>query len=553
VAHDGTTPAARARAAAEAVVEGRCVIIGAGPAGLTAGYQLLKCGVPAVIFESEDIVGGIARTDTHEGYRFDIGGHRFFTKIPLVAAIWEEILGKDLLTRPRTSRIYYNDRFYSYPIEIWNALSGLGSIEALRIVLSFAKARLFPKHNEISFEEWVTNRFGKRLFKIFFETYTEKVWGMRCSEIGAEWAAQRIKNLDLIQALRNAIFGARRRNVVTSLIEEFSYPRLGPGMLWERCERLLADGGVHTVTGARVVGVAHANGRIESVTIRDKAGDEKVEPGALFITSMPLRDLILCLDPLPPPEVVAAAKALRYRDFLTVVLIIERPEVFPDQWIYIHTPSVAVGRIQNFKNWSPDMVPNARCTALGLEYFLWSEHDALWGASDEELIALAKRELAQLALAKAEEVVGGCVVRMPKAYPVYDRDYRNALAVIRRYLARFRNLESIGRNGQHRYNNQDHSMLTAIYAVRKLLGEDIDCWDVNVEGDYHEEISRSTASGGDRMVPMPLPRPVGHAGTPAHALGAEPMTRRATVAKRQPSAVLGSRGERSDRGAGGSL
>jgi protoporphyrinogen oxidase len=439
----------------------------------------------------------------HEGFRFDLGGHRFFTKVPEVAALWREILGPDLLTRPRLSRIRFGARFFDYPLRPLDALRGLGPLEALRVLASWARARLFPHPEERSFEQWVVNRFGRRLFEIFFASYTEKVWGMPCSEIGADWAAQRIKNLDLAAALRNALLrrGARDGAVVTSLIERFQYPRLGPGMLWERCRELLEADGVPTRTGVAVTRILHDGGRVTALEVRDAAGALERVAGASFVSSMPLRELVRALDPPPPPDVLAAAARLRYRDFLTVAVFVERADVFPDNWIYVHSPEVKVGRIQNFKSWSPDMVPDPARTALGLEYFV-QEGDALWSAPDAELVALARRELAALGLVDPAEVSGGVVVRVPKAYPVYDATYRAALDCIRSHLKGLANLQLVGRNGQHRYNNQDHSMVTALRAVRNLAGGDFDVWDVNVDEEYHEETAGPAR--GDPLVPAPL-------------------------------------------------
>jgi protoporphyrinogen oxidase len=479
------------------------VIIGAGPAGLTAAWEARRLGIPALVLEKDAVVGGLSRTVEHEGFRFDLGGHRFFTKVPEVAALWREILGPDLLTRPRLSRIRFGERFFDYPLRPLDALRGLGPFEALRVMASWARARAFPHPEERTFEEWVVNRFGRRLFEIFFQSYTEKVWGMPCSEIGADWAAQRIRNLDLAAALRAALLrrGARDGAVVTSLIERFEYPRLGPGMLWERCRELLEADGVPTRTGVAVERIRHDGRRVLALELRDAAGAVERLEGASFVSSMPLRELVLALDPPAPPEVLEAAARLRYRDFLTVALFVERAEVFPDNWIYVHSPEVKVGRIQNFKNWSPDMVPDPARTALGLEYFV-QEGDALWSAPDAELVALARRELAALGLVDPAEVSGGVVVRVPKAYPVYDATYRGALECIRSYLKALDNLQLVGRNGQHRYNNQDHSMVTALRAVRNLAGGAFDVWDVNVDDEYHEEAG--APARGDPLVPARL-------------------------------------------------
>jgi protoporphyrinogen oxidase len=456
---------------------------------LTAAYELSKLGIPATVFERDNIVGGLARTESYKGYRFDIGGHRFFTKVEEVRRMWFEILGDDFLVRTRLSRIFYADKFFDYPLKPINALTGLGPVETFRIGLSYLKVQLFPPREEHSFEQWVSRRFGRRLYEIFFKTYTEKVWGIPCSEIRADWAAQRIKNLDLAGAIRNALLSSRAsgREVITTLIDQFHYPRFGPGMMWERCQEILAENGYATITGARVTRLNHRDGRILSLEVRDRAGSEREESGTHFISSMPIGALLHALTPPPPREVLAAADRLRYRDFLTVMLIVNGKDLFPDNWIYVHSPKVMLGRIQNFKNWSPEMVADSSKTSLGLEYFV-QENDELWSAPDDELLALGRRECAQLGLVNETDVVDGTVVRMPKAYPVYDRETAAVLTTIRAYLERFQNLQLVGRNGQHRYNNQDHSMLTAMYAARNIAGESHNVWDVNVDQDYHEEV-----------------------------------------------------------------
>ena len=483
-----------------------CVIVGAGPAGLTAAYELSKHGCPAIVLEADDTVGGISRTCVYKGYRFDIGGHRFFTKVDYVHELWQEILEDEFLKRPRLSRIYYRQQFFDYPLKPVNALLGLGPVEAIRIGCSYLRARIWPNREEVTFEQWVSNRFGKRLFEIFFKSYTEKVWGMPCEEISADWAAQRIKNLDLLTTLRHALFGSKTSGhgeVITTLIDEFHYPRHGPGQMWQDCRKKLEQRGTTVSMETRVIGIQHDGGRVRSVRVRDARGNAYDVKGDQFLSSMPIRTLLRCLDPLPPSEVIDAGESLRYRDFLTVALIIDREDVFPDNWIYIHSDEVKVGRIQNFKNWSPDMVPDPRRTALGLEHFV-QENDDVWSMDDADLVDLGRREVAWLNLVSAHEVIDGAVVLMPKAYPVYDGSYQAALLVIREWLTGIENLQLIGRNGQHRYNNQDHSMMTAVYASRNIIGERHDIWDVNVEGDYHEE-DRGThgavTGGGDRLVP----------------------------------------------------
>jgi protoporphyrinogen oxidase len=469
--------------------EGRAVvIIGAGPAGLTAAHELCKAGLRPVVLERGDSVGGLARTVRHKGFRFDIGGHRFYTKVEAAAEIWREVLGpRDFLRRKRLSRIHYKGRFLHYPLRASSMLFGLGPFEGLLILLSYLRARLFPFGSEETFERWVTNRFGRRLYRAFFKTYTEKVWGMPCGEISADWAAQRIRGLSLAVAVKD-IFRRRKTDegggVVKTLVGEFDYPRLGPGMMWEAMADLVRERGGRVQLGAGVERINWRAGAVESVEV-EAEGRAEVFGGTDFISSMPARELVRKLSPAPPAEVLAAADRLRYRDFLTVVLVVGRRDLFPDNWIYIHDPAVRVGRVQNFKNWSADMVPDPSKTCLGLEYFCF-EGDGLWSSTDAELIELGKRELERLGLARAEEVEDGTVLRVPKAYPVYDSAYRESLATLRDFFAGLPNLQLVGRNGMHRYNNQDHSMMTAVLAVRNILGESHDLWRVNTEPDYHE-------------------------------------------------------------------
>ncbi|MGB5401278.1 MAG: NAD(P)/FAD-dependent oxidoreductase, partial [Thermoanaerobaculia bacterium] len=475
---------------------------------LTAANELVALGRSAEVYEKDAVVGGISRTAEYRGYRFDIGGHRFFTKIPAVQKLWEEVLGEDFLERPRLSRIYYNDRFFDYPLKPLNALRGLGPIEAGRVGLSYLWAQWAPHPTEDNFEEWVSNRFGRRLYEVFFKTYTEKVWGMPCTEISADWAAQRIKNLDLFKAVKNSLIGSvGDREVITTLIDRFHYPRLGPGMMWERLTARLRESGtpVHLETPAKLV--HHRDSRITAVTVEAPGGEGNRElPADHVISSMPLRELLSSFCPPPPAEILQAASRLRYRDFLTVVLIVKQEEVFPDNWIYIHSPDVRVGRVQNFGSWSPEMVPDASTTSLGLEYFV-QQGDDLWSSPDEALLELAARELAVLGLVSEKDVVDGTVVRMPKAYPVYDDAYKEVLALIRGYLAGFPNLQVIGRNGQHRYNNQDHSMVAGMLAARNVAGETHDVWAVNVEQQYHEEVADDSRRVEDRLTPERLKRP----------------------------------------------
>jgi len=460
------------------------IVMGAGPAGLTAAYELSKAGVRSLVLEQDNVVGGISRTVNYKGYRYDIGGHRFFTKVKPVEQFWEEILGDQFLDRPRLSRIFYKRKFFSYPLKPTNALFGLGLFETTRCMLSYAWARVFPKKPEDNFEVWVSNRFGTRLFEIFFKTYTEKVWGIPCSEIQAEWAAQRIKGLSLMTAIKNALIGERAKNkgeVIKTLIDEFRYPIHGPGMMWEKTAEKLEEAGspVHMETK-----VDKIHWTPEGITSIEASG--KTYEGDAYLSTLALKDLIEAFDPPAPPDVLAAARRLKYRDFLTVALVVNQEHIFPDTWIYIHEPNVRLGRVQNFKNWSPYMVPDTSKSCLGLEYFCF-EGDDLWEMADEDLVKLGTKEIGELGLVDPALVEDGSIVRMPKAYPVYDSEYPEALAKVREFIETIPNLQISGRNGMHRYNNQDHSMLTAMLAARNLLGANYDLWQVNVDDEYHEE------------------------------------------------------------------
>lgn len=468
----------------------KVVIIGAGPAGLTAAYQLCKEGVPSVVLEKDVVVGGISRTVNYKGYLFDIGGHRFFTKVKAVDDMWREVLGdKRFLRRSRLSRIYYNKKFFFYPLKATNALLGLGLWNCVMMVLSYAKAQMLPIKQERSFEDWISNRFGKRLYNTFFKTYTEKVWGMPCSEISADWAAQRIKGLSLIATIRSALLASQvkqKGEVIKTLIDAFDYPEKGPGMMWEMVADDIQKHGSELKMESDVEKIHWTRGRVTALEVGLNGSSERIE-GSDFISSMPMRELIRKMEPPPPDYVLEAADKLGYRDFLTVSLIINKPDLFQDNWIYIHDSDVKVGRIQNFKNWSPSMVPDPNKTCLGLEYFCF-EGDGLWTMKDEDLIALGVKEVGVLGLIDPKDFEDGSVVRMPKAYPVYDDVYVDAVNTIREFLAGVPNLHLVGRNGMHKYNNQDHSMLTAMLSVKNILGANYDVWGVNVDNEYHEEI-----------------------------------------------------------------
>ena len=465
----------------------RVVVIGAGPAGLTAAFELSKAGVPSVVLEKDSIVGGISRTVKYRDYHFDIGGHRFFTKVKAVQDMWQEVLQRDLLRRERLSRIYYSKKFFFYPLKPLNALANLGIVNAILIVLSYIRAQLWPTKPELNVEQWISNRFGYRLYSIFFKSYTEKVWGIPCNEISAEWAAQRIKGLSLGEAVKSALLRKQTKNgdVIKTLIDAFHYPRKGPGMMWERVANIVRESGGEILLNTDTVNILWDGHKVTGVRTHSQSGTNVVK-GTHFISSMPIRELIQRFDPPAPPDIVRAANSLKYRDFLTVALVVNQRNVFPDNWIYVHDPQVKLGRIQNFKNWSPEMVPDPNKTCLGLEYFCF-EGDGLWSMPDQELIQLAKRELETVGLAKMSDIEDGAVVRMPKAYPVYDPGYADALKTVREFLDGLSNLQPVGRNGMHKYNNQDHSMLSAMLAAKNILGHNYDIWGVNVDQEYHEE------------------------------------------------------------------
>ncbi len=443
----------------------------------------------------------------YRGFRFDIGGHRFFSKAKEIEDLWQEILGDDLIDVPRSSRIFYNRRFFAYPLKPWDAITKMGIAETIRCVLSYGKAKMFPVPQPDNFEDWVSNQFGRRLFEIFFKTYTEKVWGMKCKEISADWAAQRIKGLSLGEAIRNALpFASRSRGnkeVIKTLIDTFRYPRLGPGMMWERmAERVVSLGGILCM-GTKSGSIRREDHPLPwQVEVFEKKGKAYNIRCRHVISSMPKHTFVSSLDPAVPQPVKAAAQSLRYRDFLTVALMLNKPAIdFRDNWIYIHDSSVKVGRIQNYRNWSPEMVPDPDQACDGLEYFCF-EGDGLWEASDQELIELAKKELVALKLAKSEDIKNVCVVRQPKAYPVYDAHYATHVATIRNYLSTATpGLHLVGRNGMHKYNNQDHSMKTALIVADNIVAghQLLDPWKVNQDAEYHEEETASKPSG--RLVP----------------------------------------------------
>ncbi|MCB1758888.1 MAG: NAD(P)/FAD-dependent oxidoreductase [Gammaproteobacteria bacterium] len=524
--------------------EGKAVIIGAGPAGLTAAYELQKrTGIQALVFEKSGHIGGISKTVNYKGNRIDIGGHRFFSKSDRVMQWWTDIMpveayereespikiryqGQErrlelsetenspaetdliFLVRNRLSRIFYLRHFFDYPLSLgWATIRNLGFLRMSRIGISYLKALALPIKDERTLEDFFINRFGRELYLTFFKDYTEKVWGVPCTEIGADWGAQRIKGLSVTRALWHALkslAGVRSEDVgqkgtETSLIERFLYPKLGPGQMWETvAERITADGGV-VCMGWEATGIELENHQVIAVNLTSADGirQQRVEVDYVFST-MPVRELIAAMGDAAPAEVGRIAGGLQYRDFITVGMLLKRLRVadgegakngrLPDNWIYIQERDVRVGRVQVFNNWSPYMVEDPNTVWIGLEYFC-NEGDDLWSMADEALIAFATEEMERIGFIAKEDLLDSTVIRMPKAYPGYFGESYPKFDQIREFTDTIENLFLIGRNGMHRYNNQDHSMLTAMAAVDNIANQDKrkgNIWSVNTESEYHE-------------------------------------------------------------------
>lgn len=512
------------------------VVIGAGPAGLTAAYELVsRSSIHPVVLEATDVVGGISQTVEYKGNRIDIGGHRFFSKSDRVMQWWSEMLPIEqtsetdfqitfqnktqrvqplrrvdsattdevMLVRPRKSRIYYLRKFFDYPLKPnWRTIRNLGPLRIAKILVSYGKSRLLPIRPELTLEQFFINRFGRELYETFFKSYTEKVWGVPCRQLSAEWGAQRIKGLSISKAIVHACRTPFRRkspqrNVETSLIEQFLYPKFGPGQMWQQCARKIQGAGGTLYQGQRVVGLVTAGHRVTHVAIEcSRSKQRTLHACDYLISTMPVRELIEALGEAVPLPIREIARGLVYRDFITVGLLVKQFKVretpdgcgISDNWIYIQEHDVRVGRLQIFNNWSQSMVADPTNVWLGLEYFC-NEGDDLWSQSDDGLAELAKKELVEIGLINPRDVLDSTVVRMPKAYPAYHGSY-DRFQEIRQFLDKFENLFLVGRNGMHRYNNQDHSMLSAMTAVDCILEGSCDksrIWDVNTESEYHEE------------------------------------------------------------------
>ena len=505
----------------------RAIIIGGGPAGLTAALELLKSTdfVPTVLDRGSE-VGGLASTRVHRGNRIDLGGHRFFTKSDRVLDWWLDLLPLEpgasleglayrghahafdrtapdvddrervMLVRERRSRILYDDNLYRYPIRLdRDTLQKLGVGKVARIGATYARAAVLPRP-ERSLEDFFVNRFGRELYETFFRSYTEKVWGVPCAAISAEWGAQRVKGLDVKKVIAHELrrrLGRPETRVETSLVERFLYPRLGPGQMWEEATRRIRARGGEVLLGESVVGLRTEKGRVTAVVSRDATGRERTHAAALVFSTTSIQELVRMLDARPPSAIEAIAEGLQYRDFVTVGLEVERLRLggsdtpIRDNWIYVHEPAVQVGRIQIFNNWSPAMVADPARTWLGLEYFC-ARGDGLWNLDDAAMIAFAERELVSLGAIRQGEARNGIVLRVPRTYPAYFGTYAQ-LGQVRTWLEQLTNLWLVGRNGMHRYNNQDHSMLTAMTAVDNIVegrNERANVWAINTEDDYHE-------------------------------------------------------------------
>ena len=472
----------------------RAIIHGAGPAGLGAGVELTKKGIKPLILERENQVGGISKTINYKGYYFDLGGHRFFTKSNEVMALWKETLGEsEFLKRPRLSRIYYNNKFFFYPLQPANALFNLGIITSIGVLSSYFKSKISPYKDESTFDRWVSNRFGKRLFNIFFKTYTEKLWGISCKLIEAKWVAQRIKGLSLASAIKNS-FLKDKGDKIKTLITKFHYPKYGPGMMYERMAKNIEDAKGKLFLNQTAKKIYHNGNKIIRVETQSNKGVCQHQ-GEFFISTIPITSLIKKLEPSPTPEVLRAAQNLKFRSFLVVNIILKVKNLFFDNWIYVHSPEVKLGRIQNYKNWSEYMVKDENYTSLGLEYFC-TQGDEFWNRKDSDLIKLALKELEKINIVRDPQFVDGFVVRVPGAYPVYSQGYEKHLGIIKDYLSNLKNLQTVGRGGMFRYNNMDHSILSGIYGARNILGENYNVWDINMEEEYHEEIKQNRYQQG---------------------------------------------------------
>lgn len=462
------------------------IIIGAGPAGLACAYTLSKSNIPSLVVEKESECGGLCRTLNYQGYLFDIGGHRFITKSKEIAQLWHDILNEDLLRVKRVSKIYYSNRYFDYPLSFVNTFWNLGAIESFLCIASYFNYKYLQPHSKDTFEDWITHHFGKRLFNIFFKSYTEKVWGVNCQNISSDWAKQRIMGLSLKVAIQNAFLKSKKAPAKT-LKEEFFYPRYGCGHFYQKIQDIISDTGSHFIFNKAVSSIKHNNRKITSIKILDQVnGDMKEFSVDYLFSSIPLPLFVMSLNPLPPKHVITAAQNLKFRSLLTVNMIFDKRHITPDQWLYIHSPDIKLARIQNYKNWSSDMVPDLKKTSLGLEYFCNAE-DQFWNTSDIDIIRHAKEELDKMGIVASHYLVTAFVRRYANAYPIYTLHYQKSINTIRNYLSQFSNVQTLGRAGLFRYDNSDHAMLTGINAANNFMGNaSCSLWDINPDDDYLE-------------------------------------------------------------------
>jgi len=462
-------------------------VIGGGPAGLSAAYILSKNRMDTVTLEMGTQVGGISRTIERNGFRFDLGGHRFFTKDTEVEDLFREVLGDEIIWVNRSSKIFYHNKYFDYPLRPANALLGMGLGTTARCLFDYGAVKvraIYRKPDIVSLQDWVSNEFGRKLFQQFFKDYTEKVWGIGCDRIEAEWAAQRIKGLSLRVAIKDALFPSKNGKVKT-LIDKFMYPRLGIGRISENMAGKVEDMGNEVRLRQKVVAVNHEDSLVTSVDVENGSGGYTLAVDSL-ISSMPLTGLVQVMRPQAPDDVLEAANSLRYRDLITVNLLVDKPQITDQTWIYIHDPSITLGRIHEPKNWSPAMAPEGK-SSLVAEYFCF-EGGEVWEMEDGALIDLTIRDLDQrLHFLRKEEVADAFVVRIPKAYPMYELGYAQPLGKVLDYVNGFSNLQIIGRYGTYKYNNMDHSMKTGMLAARNVMGESHDISQVNLDKEYHEE------------------------------------------------------------------
>jgi len=464
-------------------------IIGSGPAGLGAALELQKNNIKNIlIIDAHDRPGGLSRTVTHEGNRFDVGPHRLFTKNKEINKLWNEILGDDLKSVHRVSRIYYKNKFFNYPLKPFNALRNLGLIESSQAMFDYFLSHIQSNNKEIkSFEDWITSKFGKKLYQTFFKIYTEKVWGIYCKDISADWAAQRIKDLNLYKAVWDALKPTKNQKSVKSLIEIFDYPTYGAGMLYEKMADKISRQGGEFLFNTIVEKISLKNGKVESISIKNKNGKSIIPVKTLF-SSMPLPKAVKAMRPKAEKNILEATEKLFFRGHITVNLIIDGLKIFPDHWIYIHSPEVKMGRVANYNNFSPYMPADKETTVIGVEYFVF-ENDETWNMPDEDIIEMAKKELDYINLIGKNKIIDGFVMREIDSYPVYFIGYADYYKTIKKFISAFPNLQCIGRGGMYKYNNQDHSLYTGMLAARNYCGSNYNVWNVNIDAEYHESLT----------------------------------------------------------------